>query len=47
VTGNGYKTLEAVTGAVEQPFTIRLSPRRFRRSLRPLGDRRPERAALQ
>ena len=22
VTGNGYKTLEAVDGAVEQPFTI-------------------------
>jgi threonine synthase len=39
VTGNGYKTVEAVTGAVEQPFTIGARLGEFDELYSRLGDR--------
>jgi len=47
VTGNGYKTLEAVTGDVEQPFTIGSRLGDFDDLYARLGDRPRSRAALQ
>jgi threonine synthase len=47
VTGNGYKTLEAVDGAVEQPFTIGSRLADFDALFARLGDVPTPRAALQ
>jgi threonine synthase len=47
VTGNGYKTLEAVDGAVEQPFTIGSRLADFDALFARLGDIPTPRAALQ
>jgi threonine synthase len=47
VTGNGYKTVEAVAGAVEQPFTIGARLADFDALYERLGDRPRSRAALQ
>ncbi|MBI2962201.1 MAG: threonine synthase [Deltaproteobacteria bacterium] len=47
VTGNGYKTLEAVDGAVEQPFTIGSRLADFDALYARLGDIPAKRAALQ
>ena len=47
VTGNGYKTLEAVDGAVEQPFTIGSRLADFDALHARLGDAPAKRAALQ
>jgi len=46
VTGNGYKTLEAVDGAVEQPFTIGARLADFDALYSSLGDASAKRAAL-
>jgi threonine synthase len=46
VTGNGYKTLEAVDGAVEQPFTIGARLVDFEALYASLGDTPAKRAAL-
>ena len=47
VTGNGYKTLEAVDGAVEQPFTIGSRLADFDALYARLDDAPSRRAALQ
>jgi threonine synthase len=47
VTGNGYKTLEAVDGAVEQPFTIGSRLADFDDLYARLDDAPSKRAALQ
>jgi len=47
VTGNGYKTLEAVDGAVEQPFTIGSRLADFDALFARLGDVPTPRAAIQ
>ncbi len=47
VTGNGYKTLEAVDGAVEKPFTIGSRLADFDMLYTQLGDPPRRRAALQ
>jgi threonine synthase len=47
VTGNGYKTLEAVDGAVEQPFTIGSRLADFDALYARLDDAPAKRAALQ
>jgi threonine synthase len=47
VTGNGYKTLEAVDGAVEQPFTIGSRLAEFDDLYARLDDAPSKRAALQ
>ena len=47
VTGNGYKTLEAVDGAVEQPFTIGSRLADFDELYVRLDDAPSKRAALQ
>ncbi len=47
VTGNGYKTLEAVDGAVAQPFTISSRLADFDALYARLGDAPAKRAALQ
>jgi threonine synthase len=45
ITGNGYKTLEAVSSAIEQPFVIDARLREFDTLFERLGEGKPAAAS--